>query len=224
MLRVKAIAPLVLTEDEMVRRQKRYDRLGGPVLAITLVNLVGDGAPERFDTPEQISVSEGLTALEIARTNPDDFDVVIPDCVLDPAVGEVADAPVPVVGILQLVSSYLASIGRPFAAVTRNRAIGDELARKVERYGLSRSLTGVHVLDVDFCLVSDHRGWADAMSPLRNDLEAAGVRTLFNGCSAVDIDADRLGSIAVVDPTLLALQLLSLAPSAGLFPTRRSAK
>ena len=222
MLRVKAIAPLHLTDDEMIRRQARYHRLGGDQLAIMLVNLTGDGAPDRFDTPEQIAASERLTALEIAGTDPDAFDVILPDCVLDPAVGEIDSPPVPVVGILQLVSSYLASVGRPFAAVTRNKVIGDELARKVDRYGLGRRLTAVLVLDVDFCLVSDHRGWADAMAPLREELEAAGVQTLFNGCSAVDIDADHLGSVAVVDPTALALQLLSLAPSAGLAPSGAS--
>lgn len=216
MLRVKAIAPLLLTDEEVARRQDRYDRLGGDRLAVTLVNLTGEGAPDRFDTPAQIAASERLTAEEIGRTDPARFDVVLPDCVLDPAVGEVADPPVPVAGILHLVAGYLASLGRPFAAVTRNRAIGDELARKVEHYGLGRWLTGVHVLDVDFCLVSDHRGWADAMAPLRSGLESAGVRTLFNGCSAVDIDTDHLGSVAVVDPTALALQLLSLAPAAGL--------
>ncbi len=216
MLRVKAIAPLHLTDDEMARRQARYDRLGGEQLAITLFNLTGGDAPDRFDTAEQIAASERLTALEVSRTDPDAFDVVLPDCVLDPAVGEVDSPPVPVVGILQLVSSYLASVGRPFAAVTRNRVIGDELARKVDRYGLGHRLTGVHVLDVDFCLVSDQRGWADAMAPLRGELEKTGVRTLFNGCSAVDIDTDHLGSVAVVDPTALALQLLSLAPAVGL--------
>jgi Asp/Glu/hydantoin racemase len=218
MIRVKAIAPLNLAGDEMVRRQSRYDRLGGDQLAITLFNLVGEGAPDRFDTADQIAASERLTAAEIGRTDSTDFDVILPDCVLDPAVGEVDSPPVPVVGILQLVVSYLASVGRPFAAVTRNRVIGDELARKVDCYGLGRLLTGVHVLDVDFCLVSDHQGWADAMAPLREELEKRGVRTLFNGCSAVDIDTDHLGSVSVVDPTALALQLISLAPSVGLLP------
>lgn len=216
MLRVKAIAPLQLADDEMVRRQARYDRLGGDRLAITLVNLTGKGAPERFDTPQQIAASERLTAREVMRTDPAAFDVILPDCVLDPAVGAVEGPPVPLVGILHLVTSYLASVGRPFAAVTRNRVIGEELVRKVGHYGLGRWLAGLHVLDVDFCLVSDHQGWADAMAPLRGKLESAGVQTLFNGCSAVDIDVDQLGSLAVVDPTALALQLLSLAPAAGL--------
>lgn len=215
MLRVKAIAPLHLTDDEVARRQSRYDRLAGGQLDVTLVNLTGEGAPDRFDTPAQIAASERLTGEEIRRTDPGRFDVVLPDCVLDPAVEEVPDSPVPVAGILRLVAGYLASLGRPFAAVTRNRAIGDELARKVDRYGLAGWLTGVHVLDVDFCLVSDHQGWADAMRPLQLQLESERVQTLFNGCSAVDIDTDLLGSVAVVDPTALALQLLGLAPAAG---------
>lgn len=221
MLRVKAIAPLHLTNDEIIRRQARYDRLGGDRLAITLVNLIGEGAPDRLDTSQQIAASERLTAREMLRTDPAVFDVILPDCVLDPAVGEVEDPPVPVVGILHLVTSYLASVGRPFAAVTRNRVIGDELARKVGRYGLSRWLTGVHVLDVDFCVISDPRGWANAMTLVRGELESAGIETLFNGCSAVDVDVDHLGSVTVVDPTALALELLSLAPTVGLVPRQK---
>lgn len=219
MLRVKAIAPLHLSDEEMYRRQARFDRLGGDQLAITLVNLTGNGAPQRLDTPGQIVVSERLTAEDIDRTDRSRFDVVMPDCVLDPAVTEGAATPVPVAGILRLVTGYLAAMDRPFAAVTRNRAIGDELARKVKSYGLSAWLTGIHVLDVDFCLVADHQGWSDAMAPLRGELEAAGVQTLFNGCSAVDLDTDHLGSVAVVDPTALALRLLTLAPTVGVVPT-----
>lgn len=220
MLRVKSIAPLHLQADELDRRQARYQRLGGNNLNITLVNLVGDGAPARMDTPEEIAASERLVAAEIRRTDPAQFDVILPDCVLDPAIADVADPPVPVAGILHLVGGHLASLGRRFAAVTRNQAIGDDLARKAAAYGLSDTLTGVHVLDIDFCFVSDHTGWSEAMRPLQATLEAEGTETLFNGCSAVDLDSDRLGAVSVVDPTALALRLLAVADGAGLIGRR----
>ena len=216
MLRVKSIAPLRLEPAELVRRQARYQRLGGDRLDITLVNLDGDDAPGRMDTAGEIAASERLVAEEIARTDPAQFDVILPDCVLDPGIADVAEPPVPVAGILHLVAGHLASLGQRFAAVTRNQVIGDDLARKVAAYGLSDVLTGVHVLDVDFCFVSDHAGWSQAMRPLQATLEAAGTGTLFNGCSAVDLDSDRLGAVSVVDPTALALRLLAVADSVGL--------
>ena len=216
MLRVKSIAPLRLEPAELVRRQARYQRLGGDRLDITLVNLDGDDAPGRMDTAGEIAASERLVAEEIVRTDPAQFDVILPDCVLDPGIADVAEPPVPVAGILHLVAGHLASLGQRFAAVTRNQVIGDDLARKVAAYGLSDVLAGVHVLDVDFCFVSDHAGWSQAMRPLQATLEAAGTGTLFNGCSAVDLDSDRLGAVSVVDPTALALRLLAVADSAGL--------
>lgn len=250
MLRVKAIAPLRLSDAELERRQARYDRLGHLTCQVTLVNLVGTDAPERLDSPEQVARSEELTIAEIERTDPRAFDVVVPDCVLDPGVGTWLGAvgssratsssvvsgagsgsgaehhgstPVPVVGILRLVGSYLASVGRCFAAVARNQVIADTLAATVDRYGLGAWLTGVYVLDVDFCLVADGPSWAEALRPLERQLLADGVETLFNGCSAVDIEADALGPITVVDPTALALRLLSVAP-AVLGPSRRDVR
>jgi Asp/Glu/hydantoin racemase len=216
MLRVKSIAPLRLQPDELDRRQVRYQRLGGDRLDITLVNLAGDDAPARMDTAEEIAASERLVAEEIVRTDPAKFDVILPDCVLDPGIADVAEPPVPVAGILHLVTGHLASLGRRFAAVTRNQVIGDDLARKVAAYGLGDVLTGVHVLDIDFCFVSDHEGWSKTMAPLRATLEAEGTTTLFNGCSAVDLDSDRIGAVSLVDPTALALRLLTVADSAGL--------
>jgi Asp/Glu/hydantoin racemase len=217
MLRVKAIAPLRLGDAEVVRRQERYTRLGGPDLAITLVNLAGADAPERFDSAAEIAASDRLTAAEIERTDPADFDVAMPDCVLDPAIVDQTDFPVPVAGILRLVAGHLASLGRPFAVVTRNQVIGDELAARLDRYALGGWLDGRYVLDVDFCLISDHQAWSAAMKPLEARLTAAGARTLFNGCSAVDLDTDRLGDVTVVDPTSLALRLLAVAGEAGVF-------
>jgi Asp/Glu/hydantoin racemase len=216
MLRVKSIAPLRLQPDELARRQVRYQRLGGNQLDITLVNLAGDDAPARMDTAEEIAASERLVADEIVRTDPGQFDVILPDCVLDPGIADVAEPPVPVVGILHLVAGHLASLGRRFAAVTRNQVIGDDLASKVAAYGLGDVLTGVHVLDIDFCFVSDHEGWSKAMLPLQATLEAEGTATLFNGCSAVDLDSNRIGAVSLVDPTALALRLLTVADSAGL--------
>lgn len=215
MLRVKAIAPLRLDPEEMIRRQARYDLLGGRELKISLVNLTGKDAPLRFDHPEQIEASEQLTYQEMLNTDPGSFDVLLPDCVLDPAIGKLPVPTIPVHGILRLASGFIHSLGRSFAAITRNKVIGEELQRKVESYGLGPYLSSVEVLDVDFCFVSDHDQWETAMKPVADRLSARGVEILLNGCSAVDIAQRRLGNILVIDPTELALRALVLAGSVG---------
>ena len=220
MLRVKAITPIHLPDEEVARRQSRYNRLGGARVRINLVNL-GKGAPLRLDSAEDIARSDGYVREEIGRTDPERFDAILPDCVLDPGVGEVDDSPVPLVGILRLAAGHLASLGESFAAVTRNGAIGDELRRRIVAYGLTAHLTSVELLDVDFCLISDHSGWAKAMKPLGSSLSAKGVTKLLNGCSAVEIPDKRLGGVVVVDPTELAIRLLAVAYDTGLIGARR---
>jgi len=215
MLRVKAIAPLHLAPEEVVRRQSRYDRLGANRVEVSLFNL-DSLAPLQLNTPDDIAASERFVREEIARTNASEFDAILPDCVLDPAVGEVGEFPVPLVGILRLAAGHLASMGESFAAVTRNGAIGDELRRKIIGYGMGDYLTSVELLDVDFCFVSDQSGWADALQPVCESLAGKKVTKLLNGCSAVEIPDRRLGGVVVIDPTELAITLLGVAHNADL--------
>ncbi len=215
MLRVKAIAPLRLDDEEMVRRQLRYSALAGPEMEIVLFNLEGDNAPLRFDSFEEIDASERLTWEEISRTSPDRFDVVLPDCVLDPGLEKAAEAPVPAYGILRLAAGNLYSLGRPYAAVTRNDVIGQVLEEKVAGYGFSSVLVGREVLDIAFCFVSEGSGWNEAMAPIARKLADRGVTALLNGCSAVDIENRTLEGVAVIDPTEMALSVLGLAHRLG---------
>lgn len=214
--RLKAIAPLALPAEELDRRQRRYERLAGGRLAVHLCNLTGEGAPARLDTPADVERSAELVRREIDRTEPGEFDGILPDCVLDPCVGEVPSSPVPLFGILRLSAGMLAGLGVRFAAVTRNQAIGDELARKLGVYGLARVLDRVHVLEADFCLIADEGGWGEALVPAIEATAASGTPVLLNGCSAVDLGHGGDRRVEVVDPTARALDVLSAAVAAGL--------
>lgn len=215
MLRVKTIAPLRLDDEEMVRRQARYSALAAPGMEIVLVNLEGEDAPLRFDSFEEIAASERLTWEEIARTSSEHFDAVLPDCVLDPGLDKAADAPVPAYGILRLAAGHLYSLGRAFAAVTRNDVIGRVLEEKIAAYGFSPVLVGREVLDIDFCFVAEGVGWNESMAPIARKLADRGVTALLNGCSAVDIKNRVLEGVAVLDPTEMALEVLGLAYRLG---------
>lgn len=214
-MRIRAITPIRVGATELARRQRRYRRLSPAAVDVTLVDLEdGPDVPRALETEDDVRRSERLVVAEARRTNAEEFDVVLPDCVLDPGVGVAADTPVPLVGILSLTTHLLAGTGTPFAALTRNEAIAAELAAKVRHYGLADRLTEVRVLGLDVASIPDDSAWADAIGRAVGDLPAT---TVVNGCSAVELQPHRSGPV-IVDPTATALRVLGLVAESGLTP------
>jgi len=214
-VRIRAITPIRVGATELARRQRRYRRLSPAAIEVTLVDLEdGPDVPRALETEDDVRRSERLVVAEARRTNAEEFDVVLPDCVLDPGVGVGADTPVPLVGILSLTAHLLAGTGARFAALTRNEAIAAELAAKVRYYGLADRLTEVRVLGLDVATIPDDSAWADAIGRAVGDLPVA---TVVNGCSAVELQPHRSGPV-IVDPTATALRVLGLVAEAGLAP------
>lgn len=212
MLRVRAITPIDVPADELARRRRRYERLSPPGVHVTLDN-IGAGVPSALEAEADIRASDDRVGRSAAGTDPSAFDVVLPDCVLDPGID--ADAGVPVVGMLHLVAGHCAAFGRPFGSVTRNAAIGEELARRLERYGLDGGYVGNAVLDLDLAAIADDARWREAVTTARQRLAARGAAAVLNGCSAVEL-GDRVDDAAVVfDPTRLAVALLAAGAQAG---------
>lgn len=211
-MRLAAITPIRVPPEELARRQRRYDLLAPPPLRVRLHNLP-DG-PSALETAGDIRRSAELVARAIEDLDPATYDAVLPDCVLDPAV----TGP-PVYGILRLTAGFLAGCGLPFGAVTRNAAIGAELADRLRAYGMDGGYVGGAVLGLDVAAVADHPRWNAALGEAVARLGAEGAAVVLNGCSAVDVTVD-LGT-PVIDPTALALRLL--ATGADALPGRRAA-
>jgi Asp/Glu/hydantoin racemase len=203
-VRIHAVTPIHVTADELGRRQARYDALCPPGLHVELHD-IGPAAPRALDTAEQVRESERLV-VEALTAAPAGYDVLLPDCVLDPGVDRLQGR-LPVVGILRLSLGWQVLTGRRAGAVARNKAIADELTDKVAAYGWSGSFTGVRVLDLDVHAIADAQRWDDAVGGALAALEADGAAAVINGCSAVDVP-DRPG-LPVVDPTALALRVLA---------------
>jgi len=219
-VRVKAVAPIALPADRLAWRADRYRALGQAAgLEVRLVNLTGPDAPPSLDSDDAVQASSGLIRAEALRTDPAEFDVVLPDCVLDPGVaaGPAADDPVPSAGLLKLVGFQLAAAGRMFSAVTRNEVIGRELEHRVAEYGLSGYFAGVDTIDGDISLVSDEREWMSRLRTVTEGARAKKAGTIFNGCSAVDVDAPVVNGVFIIDPVPVALRLLQVAATSGLY-------
>jgi Asp/Glu/hydantoin racemase len=213
MLRIRSITPIHVNAAELGRRQQRYDRLCPAGMTVRVDDL-GDGprVPRALETADDVRRSEELVVAGISRTDPGRFDVVLPDCVLDPGVDAAPDAPVPVLGLLRLCTHLLAATGQRFAAVARNHAIAAELARKVASYGLSGHCVDVRVLGLTVSDIADDDTWVAAISRAVADLS---VDSVVNGCSAVDVrTADSRPRI--IDPTATALRALVPAVDLGL--------
>ena len=203
-MRLRAITPIVVPDDELDRRRIRYDELCPPGVTIHLDNLAA--GPDRLESEAHIRLSEDLVFEEAMRTDSTRYDGILLDCVLDPALERLeADSPLPVFGITRLVSSYLASMNLQMAAVARNQPIADELAGRIAAAGWGDRLDGVVVLDLSLEDIADTARWNEAVA---TGLAMAGLQVdaVINGCSAVEVRST--DGPAVLDPTALALRLI----------------
>jgi Asp/Glu/hydantoin racemase len=217
-VRIKAITPIRVGGAELARRQARYEALSPPGVEVELVDLPDwPGVPKRLDSARDIRASEGFVIEEASRTDPTRHDAVLPDCVLDPGLDRLErGGPVPAFGILKLSAGFLVSLGHRFAAFTRNRPIGEELRERLETYGFLPHFDRVEVLDLAFEDIADDEGWNAALREAGERFSGSRTTAVINGCSAVEVRPASGNSIAVVDPTGLALSSLGLAVSEGL--------
>ncbi len=202
-MRILAITPIAVDEEELARRQARYDRLSPAGVTVRLENVgTGSEVPRALETAADIAASEAVLVDRFAAVEPVDYDAYLPDCVLDPVVDHAALLPRPVHGIGRLAAHYLAGLGLPAGAVARNQAIAAELDRKLAGYGFAAEATAVMDLSVED--IADDAIWAAAVERTVADLDS---RAVINACSAVEVTT-RTGGPVLLDPTSTALQML----------------
>lgn len=203
-MRIIAITPIHVTDEELKRRQERYSRLAPEGLTVELRNLSHDN-PVALDLFSDVRGSDAGLLDDICHIDKSEFDVVLPDCVLDPGFRKGENESI--VGMLESVVRHLSDSGEKIGAVTRNEAIGTELVRRVGEYGFAADFVGLEVLDLSFDAINDEELWHQALKIGVDKLVAKGATVVINGCSAVNIDQSQL-SAPVVDPAELALQLI----------------
>lgn len=211
-MQIRAITPIRVGQEELSRRQARYDRLAPHGMQIILEDLPDTGSsPTQLATQTDLRTSERLGIELGSSTDPDTFDALLPDCVLDPGVPTLDKlANVPVLGITRLSAHLLASLGLRFGVLTRNSTIGEEYRSVINRYGLDSEFTGSYVLGLDVDDISDTVKWNAAVAEIAASAEDDKVVVLLNGCSAVETTAGVSG-IRIVDPTALALKAVNFA-------------
>jgi Asp/Glu/hydantoin racemase len=204
-MRLLAWTPIVVGAEELARRQARYDRLSPAHVEIVLRDLAdfAPSAPRALETDHDVRTSEDAVMWAFRASDAEGFDAFLPDCVLDPAIDAQGIAR-PVLGLSHLTATFLAAQGATVGALARNRAIADELDRRLASYSVKREQT--LVMDLSFEDIADDETWRRAV------VTHAGRLTCdfaLNACSAVELGSPSTDTV-VVDPTALALRLLGL--------------
>jgi Asp/Glu/hydantoin racemase len=214
-VRIRALTPIEVPEDELRRRQERYDALSPTGVRVELFNLAG--SPPQLDSAAACRASERLAVAEALRTDPQRYAAVMIDCVLDPGLEQLEQqAPVPAFGILKLCAGTLAAAGHRFGAVARNQPIADELAARVAAFGYQAAFHRVAVLDLTLEDIADTARWNAVLGRAAAEFEGTGTSVIINGCSAVEVLPRQGAGVAVIDPTAFALSVLGLTLSRGL--------
>lgn len=218
-MKLLAVTPLCVSDEELHRRQDRYDRLAPAGVDVQLLNLgSGTHIPRALNTKDEIEASE-IALLERFRQAQKSalygaVDGFLPDCVLDPVVDRAETGlSIPVFGLLKLTSHFLGGLGDTVGAVARNEAIAHELDRKYASYGHGPLHEKTSILGLSVDDIADDELWARVVD---EHLETLKSKFVINGCSAVEVHERGEGSV-IVDPTAAALSILGLAAATGLF-------
>lgn len=208
-MRLYAVTPIRVAKDELQRRRDRYQQLAPAEVSVDLHNLDALNAPTSLETETDIRRSEELVFTKIAALDPGAYDAALPDCVLDPSVDHFdTESNLPVFGMLRLTAAWLVGTGHVFGAVTRNAAIGAELADRLDGYRLERGFTRAVTLDLDFASIADDTRWNAALADAVISLTQEKAMAVINGCSAA-WPSNPPGEARVIDPACLALRLIS---------------
>ncbi len=204
-MKVVSITPIHVTDKELARRQERYQRLAPAGVTVDLRNL-SHQSPVALDNKNDVRSSDSNLASDISEINADSYDVLLPDCILDP--GFRKNSSETTVGMLDSVMKHLVDARNKIGAVTRNDSIGEELVRRVGEYGYADNFVGLEVLNLSFDAINDEEEWHRALKIAVDRLAEKGATVVINGCSAVNVDQSQL-RLPVVDPAELVLQLIS---------------
>jgi Asp/Glu/hydantoin racemase len=135
-MRVVAITPIHVTDEELARRQERYTRLAPAGLTVELRNL-STASPVALDLQSDVLSSDAALMDDMCHVKADVADVVMPDCVLDPGFRPGSNDSV--VGMLESVTAHLVAQGHKIGAVTRIQH--EEHCETIEEYQGSSDIT-----------------------------------------------------------------------------------
>lgn len=203
-MRILAVTPVVVTEDELLRRRKRYSLLEPAGVQVVLENLNVRNADLRaLNTKHDIHASIQAVESHFRAADPEPYDLFMSDCVLDG--GVTSEQERPVMGIMESTVKFLIRRQLRFSAIARNEVITSALHQRIEddlEANSTALFKGTHNLNLTFDAIAESSTWNARVEEVTRALQ---VDVVVNGCSAVEVDSHE-ESPRIVDPLQTALQ------------------
>jgi allantoin racemase len=160
--RVKIISPLKATKADIQRRQRRYSEHAGPDTQAEVFNL--EEGPLALNTPDDLIFCEHAVFQEGAKTDRNDFDAILIDCVFDPAVDALREETgIPTFGPTRITLPLISLVAPDFSIIARIKKQSELLAEVVKKYGYSDRLVATHALGISYEEAKEEKIFNEAM-------------------------------------------------------------
>ncbi len=147
--RVKIITPIQVDDADLQRRERRYGERASPDTQIDVVGLTE--GPAALETQGDLQWSEHAVFQEGSKTQPDQCDAILIDCIFDPAVAALRKhLDIPVFGPLQTTLPLVSLIASNFAIVARGQHHHKVFTDIVTRYGYGDRLAAIRALNLNY--------------------------------------------------------------------------
>lgn len=211
LLRVKIISPIKIDEADLRRRRMRYSSHAGPDTNIEVFNL--PEGPTSLSTPGDILFCEHAVFQEGMRTDKNDFDAILIDCVFDPAVSALKEqAPMSVFGPMQVTLPLVLLVADKFSFVARAERQTLWLADLARRYGYGGSMASARFLGISYQESRKPKIFDQAMKKqLSKVVSEDGAQAVVMGSTTMVLEDDVVaaaGAAPLFLPGMIALRVI----------------
>lgn len=200
--KIKIISPIKIDEADLRRRRLRYGEFSGAATKVEVFNLP-DG-PTTLDSPGDLLFCEHAVFQEGIKTDPNDFDAILIDCVFDPAVDALREqCEVPTFGPMRATLPLVSQVADKFSYVARAERQTQWLAELATRYGYGDMLASARALKISYKESRSPKIFDEAMiRNLRLAVQEDGAKAIVMGSTTMAI-SDQVTAAAQGKPLFL---------------------
>lgn len=219
--RVKIISPLQASEDDLLRRQRRYNEQAISDTQLVVENLTG--GPTALNTAGDVLTSAAAIFQQGKSTNKDDFDAILIDCVFDPAVEELQEATgLPSFGPTEVTLPLISLMSSNFSIIARTNRQCELLSETVTTYGFGDQIRSTRALDISYEEAKQADVFNQVMSErLHEAVESDGAQAILFGSTTMAISGEmrtRSQGVPLFMPGMVALNVMENLWFGGLWP------
>lgn len=217
--RVKVISPIKVDDADLRRRQMRYSEHAQKDTFIQVFNL--EDGPRTLDSAGDLLFCEHAVFLEGMKTEPEDFDAILIDCVFDPALEALREqSRVATFGPMLTTLPLVRVVADQFSYVARAERQTIWLQEIAEKYGYGPQLVSSRALGITYQESRNPTTFDEAM---RRELQGAiledGAGAVVMGSTTMALSdpvKEAAGSTPLFLPGMVALRAMENLWSDGL--------